>query len=193
VTDLVPVLVVLVPAIPLVGAGLALLARTARQADRLAMATAVVTAVAALILACTAFARGGRAALHGRWYLVDGASGLLLGVIAVVGLCSALVSPSYLRTTGRSWTTAARSRSLYYAALFVFWAALLAVPVAGVRDPLAAPPRWGLGASGRVLTSVRSPAGSKLDPFRAWTEAQLQSDPRVPLQRFAGAGGRAGL
>jgi hydrogenase-4 component F len=131
VTDLVPVLVVLVPAIPLVGAGLALLARTARQADRLAMATAVVTAVAALILACTAFARGGRAALHGRWYLVDGASGLLLAVIAVVGLCSALVSPSYLRTSGRSWTTAARSRSLYYAALFVFWAALLAVPVAG--------------------------------------------------------------
>ena len=130
-TDLVPVLVVLVPAIPLVGAGLALLARTARQADRLAMATAVVTAVAALILACTAFARGGQAALHGRWYLVDGASGLLLAVIAVVGLCSALVSPSYLRTSGRSWTTAARSRSLYYAALFVFWAALLAVPVAG--------------------------------------------------------------
>jgi transposase len=34
------------------------------------------------------------------------------------------------------------------------------------------------------LTSVRSPAGSKLDPFRAWTEAQLQSDPRVPLQRL---------
>lgn len=46
------------------------------------------------------------------------------------------------------------------------------------------PPRWGLGASDRVLTSVRSPAGSKLDPFRAWTEAQLQSDPRVPLQRL---------
>ena len=130
-TDLVPVLVVLVPAIPLVGAGLALLARTTRQADRLAMVTAVVTAVAALILACTAFARGGRAALHGRWYLLDGASGLLLAVIAVVGLCSALVSPSYLRTSGRSWTTAARSRSLYYAALFVFWAALLAVPVTG--------------------------------------------------------------
>ena len=36
-TDLVPVLVVLVPAIPLVGAGLALLARTTRQADRLAI------------------------------------------------------------------------------------------------------------------------------------------------------------
>ncbi len=69
--------------------------------------------------------------MHGRWYLLDGASGLLLAVIAIVGLCSALVSPSYLRTSGRSWTTAARSRSLYYAALFVFWAALLAVPVTG--------------------------------------------------------------
>jgi hypothetical protein len=55
------------------------------------------------------------------------------------------------------------------------------------------PPRWGLGASGRVLTSVRSSAGSKLDPFRAWTEAQLQSDPRVPLQRLRELGSRAGL
>ena len=152
-TDLVPVLVVLVPAIPLVGAGLALLARTTRQADRLAIATALVTAAAALILACTAFAHGGRAALHGRWYLLDGASGLLLAVIAVVGLCSALVSPSYLRTSGRSWTTAARSRSLYYAALFVFWAALLAVPVTGNLGRRVADRRGDdrrLGLAGRV-------------------------------------------
>ena len=84
-----------------------------------------------LALAAIALARGGRPALHGQWYLIDGASGVLLAVIAVVGLCSALVSPAYLRTSGRSWTTAARSRSLYYAALFVFWAALLAVPIAG--------------------------------------------------------------
>ena len=82
-------------------------------------------------LACIALSRGGSAPLRGQWYLVDGASGVLLAVIAVVGLCSALVSPAYLRTSGRSWTTAARSRSLYYAALFVFWAALLAVPIAG--------------------------------------------------------------
>ncbi len=130
-TDLVPILVAVAPAIPLAGAVVALLARTPRQADRLALAIAPPTAAAALALACTALARGGRPALHGQWYLIDGASGLLLAVIAVVGLCSVLVSPAYLRTSGRSWTTAARSRSLYYAALFVFWAALLAVPIAG--------------------------------------------------------------
>jgi hydrogenase-4 component F len=127
----VPILVAVAPAIPLAGAVVALLARTPRQADRLALAIAPPTAAAALALACTALARGGRPALHGQWYLIDGASGLLLAVIAVVGLCSVLVSPAYLRTSGRSWTTAARSRSLYYAALFVFWAALLAVPIAG--------------------------------------------------------------
>jgi len=131
VTDLVPTLVWLVPALPLTGMVLALLARSARGADAMARVVAVVTAAASLALAAIALARGGGPALYGRWYLVDGASGVLLAVIGVVGLCSALVSPSFLRTSGRSWTTAARSRSLYYAALFLFWAALLAVPVAG--------------------------------------------------------------
>jgi hydrogenase-4 component F len=134
VTDLAGVLVFVVPAIPVAGAALALLTRSARQADRVALVTAALTAAAALTLAVAALARAaqsGRAPIRGQWYLVDGASGVLLAVIAVVGLCSALVSPAYLRTSGRSWTTAARSRSLYYAALLTFWAALLAVPVAG--------------------------------------------------------------
>jgi hydrogenase-4 component F len=131
VTDHVSLLVALVPAIPLLGAVLTLLARSAQQADRVAFAAAVPTAVAALLLAGIALARGGRPALHGRWYLIDGASGVLLAVIAVIGLCSTLVSPAYLRTTGRNLTTAARSHSLYYGALFVFWAALLAVPISG--------------------------------------------------------------
>ncbi|MGO9750044.1 MAG: proton-conducting transporter membrane subunit [Solirubrobacteraceae bacterium] len=130
-TDVVPVLVAVVPAVPLAGAAVALLARSARLSDRLAFTTALLTAAPALVLAGIALARGGRPALHGHWYLIDGASGVLLAVIAVVGLCSALLSPAYLRTSGRSWTTAARSRRLYYAALFVFWAALLAVPIAG--------------------------------------------------------------
>ena len=130
-TDLAPVLAAVVPAVPLVGMVLALLARTPRQADLLATAVAIPTAAAGLILAAVALARGGEPALRGQWYLIDGASGVLLAVIAVVGLCSALVSPAYLRTSGRSWTTATRSRSLYYAALFLFWAALLAVPIVG--------------------------------------------------------------
>jgi hydrogenase-4 component F len=131
VTDLVPTLAAVVPAVPLVGMGLALLARTPRQADLLALATALLTAAAALTLAAIVLARGGLPALRGQWYLIDGASGVLLAVIAVVGLCSVLVSPAYLRTSGRRWTTATRSRSLYYAALFLFWSALLAVPIVG--------------------------------------------------------------
>jgi hydrogenase-4 component F len=130
-TDAVPILVTVVPAVPLLGAVLTLLARSARQADRIAVAMGLPTACAALVLAGIGFAHSGRAPLHGHWYLVDGASALLLSVIAVVGLCSTLVSPAYLRTSSRSLTTATRSRSLYYAALFVFWAALLAVPICG--------------------------------------------------------------
>jgi hydrogenase-4 component F len=76
-------------------------------------------------------ARGGAPAAHGAWYLLDGASGVMLAVTSIVGLCSSLLSPAYLRTSGRSWTTAARSRNLYYAALFLFWGALLAVPIVG--------------------------------------------------------------
>jgi len=131
VTDLVPALAALVPALPLAGLLLALLARTQRQADMAACCTALPTTAAALTLAAIALLHGGRPALHGQWYLIDGASGVLLAVTSVVGLCSTLLSPTYLRTSGRSWSTAARSRSLYYAALFLFWAALLAVPIAG--------------------------------------------------------------
>jgi hydrogenase-4 component F len=131
VTDLVPVLAAVVPALPLIGVPAALLVRTPRQADALAIAVAAATATAGLMLAAIAVAHGAEPALRGKWYLIDGASGVLLAVVSVVGLCSALVSPAYLRTSGRSWTTAARSRSLYYAALFLFWAALLAVPIVG--------------------------------------------------------------
>ena len=131
VTSMVPILAGVVPALPLVGALVPLLARTPRQADRLGLAVAVPTAAAALWLAVTVLARGGEPALRGQWYLIDGASGVLLAVIAVVGLCSALVSPSYLRTHRHGSSTATSSRTWYYTALFLFWAALLAVPIAG--------------------------------------------------------------
>ena len=130
-TELVPILAALVPGLPLLGALLVLAARTPRQADRIGVATAPLTAAAALLLAAIAVSRGGADALHGRWYFVDAATGVFVAVIAVVGLCSVLVSPGYLRTSGRSWFTATRSRTSYYAALHAFWAALLAVPITG--------------------------------------------------------------
>jgi hydrogenase-4 component F len=130
VTELVPLLAVLVPAIPLAAAGLVQLARTPAQADRVNVVLALVAAAVALVLAGTVLARGGGEPLRGDLYLLDGAAGVFLALIAVIGLCSALVSPAYLRTAGRSWLGAGRSRRWYYSALYVFWAVLLAVPIA---------------------------------------------------------------
>ena len=130
-TELVGVLAAVVPALPLACAVLLQATRTPTQADRLNVVTAVATAAVALVLAATVLAHDHGAALRGDRYLVDGASGVFLALIAVVGLCSALVSPAYLRTAGRSWFSAERSRHWYYAALYAFWAALLAVPIAG--------------------------------------------------------------
>ncbi|WP_053226489.1 proton-conducting transporter transmembrane domain-containing protein [Solirubrobacter soli] len=117
-----------VPLIALAGGLLTCLARTPAQADRLNSIAALATALAAFVLAALAIAGEER---HTRWLEIDGASGVFVAVIAAVGLCSALVSPAYLRTSGRSWFTAARSRRAYYAALHAFWAALLFVPLAG--------------------------------------------------------------
>jgi hydrogenase-4 component F len=121
-------LAVLVPLLALAGGGVVCLGRTPVSTDRLSVAAAPVVAGAALVLAALALAGTER---HTRWLEIDAASGIFVAVIAVVGLCSALVSPSYLRTGGRSWFTAARSRRAYYAAFYAFWAALLIVPLAG--------------------------------------------------------------
>ncbi len=129
-TELARTLAALTVAVPLLGAIVACLARTPRQADRLARIAGVATAAVALTLAAIALARGASAPFHGRWYLIDGASGLFLAVSGTVGLASVLVSPSYLRSSGRSWLSATASHRWYYAALFVFWAAVLAIPVA---------------------------------------------------------------
>jgi len=47
------------------------------------------------------------------------------------GTTSALVSPAYLTDSSRSFFPAAHARRFYYLAFFLFWAALLAVPIAG--------------------------------------------------------------
>jgi len=131
VTELVPYLVALVVALPLLAGALLQLPRTPGGADRLNAALSLPTAGVALALAAIALSRGGAEALRGDLYLVDGASGVYLALIAVVGLCSALVSPVYLRSAGRSWFSAERSRHRYYGALHLFWGVLLAVAIAG--------------------------------------------------------------
>ncbi len=101
-----------------------------RQVARVAIAAALPVAGSALTLAGLAF-RHAAHPVFGRWIVVDAAGGLLLAVIAVVGLASMLASASYLRGASNSFMTRIRPERGYFVVLLVFWAALLAVPVAG--------------------------------------------------------------
>ncbi len=123
-------LVYAVLAAPLGAAALVGLMPTAAAADRLNLAASVLTAGLALALAAVALLAAPDQAASGEWYLVDAASGVFLALIAVIGLASAAVSPAHLRHAGRSWFSARRSRATYYAAFNLFWAVLIAVPLA---------------------------------------------------------------
>ncbi len=116
-------------AAPTAAALLAVGMRTPRAADAANLAAAALTAAIALVLAAITLARGGAPPLQDGWYRLDAASGVFLALTAVVGLASAVLSASYLNHAGRSWFRAARSRAWYYAALNLFWAALLAIPM----------------------------------------------------------------
>jgi hydrogenase-4 component F len=129
VTEAAGILVVVLLAVPLVAAAFVPLARTPRVADRLNLAAATLTTVVGLALAALALAEAPGLAARSSWYQLDVAAGIFLAVIALVGMASAAASPAYLRHAGRSFVSARRSRALYYAALNVFWALLLAVPL----------------------------------------------------------------
>ncbi len=122
-------LVIAMLALPAAGALLCWLAPGARWADRVHAVTAVLTAGVAVAVAAWAAADAPGVARAG-WYMVDGAAAVFLAVVALVGLASALLSPVYLRHAGRSWFRADRSRAWYYATFHLFWAALLAIPIA---------------------------------------------------------------
>jgi len=64
---------------------------------------------------------------RGRWYVVDPATAVYLVVIATIGLLSALLSPSYLGAGRAGFFAHRRSGAAYFAAFYLFWAALLAV------------------------------------------------------------------
>ncbi len=129
-TDAATPLVVALLAAPLATAlGAALMPGT-RAADRFNLAGAVVTSALALTLAATALLEAPGVAARATWYLLDVPAGLFLALVGVIGLASAGASPAYLRHGGRSFLSARRSRAAYYAAFNMFWAALLAVPLA---------------------------------------------------------------
>ena len=121
-------LVVAVPALPVACGLLVQFARTPATADRINIAGAVMTAAAALTLAIISLAHSATPT-EGSWYVLDGATGVFLVVVAVVGLLSALVSPTYLAGAGRGFFRAARARAWYYLGLHLFWAVLLALPL----------------------------------------------------------------
>ena len=81
-------------------AGVALVAAAPRRhLAWVGVAAGVATAAAAVALAAVALADPGQREL-GRWVVVDPAGGLLVGVIGIVGLASAVVSPQLLAGRG---------------------------------------------------------------------------------------------
>ncbi len=97
---------------------------------RAALTGTVATAVLALCLAGRAVADPGHPVI-GSWIVIDAGSGLLLAVIAMTGLTSVLLSPGWLRGATGSVVAARHRHRAYYTVLLVFWAILLAVPLAG--------------------------------------------------------------
>jgi hydrogenase-4 component F len=114
---------------PLVVVAALLAARDLRQLDVVNRVAAPICAALIGAVAVVGIAHAGDP-VHGSWYLLDGVGGVFLGVIGVVGLISAMTSPVYLHDHRRAHTGAVRSRQFYYGGLYVFWAALVAVPLA---------------------------------------------------------------
>ncbi|WP_411276926.1 proton-conducting transporter membrane subunit [Gaiella sp.] len=122
-------LVTVVLVLPLVGAGAAGVVSRGWLC-RVMTGIAVLTALAALTLAAVALLEPTHREL-GRWIVVDPAGGIIVGVIACVGVASALVSPQFLSMRRGSLFQAGRADRIYWATFFAFWAVLLAVPLAG--------------------------------------------------------------
>lgn len=122
-TDVLAVAALVLP--PCAAAVLAL-PLSARAAGRLNLVLALLVAAAPAALAARQLAHVGDV-LRGSWYAVDPAGGVFLLVIVTVGLLSALASPSYLVGRRSSFFADGRAQAAYYAALYLFWGALLAV------------------------------------------------------------------
>jgi hydrogenase-4 component F len=119
-------LLIAVPAVPVAVALLVRLSRTPGGADRVNVIGGSVAAVVALTASIVGLVHGARG-LHDSWFLLDRAGACFLAVIAVVGWCSAIVSPTYLAGAGKSLFSARRARAWYYTAFYLFWGALLAL------------------------------------------------------------------
>lgn len=106
----------------------ALAAPRERVAAAAAIIASVPTALAGGLLALLALADpASRDA--GDWIVLDAAGGVLLGVVAAVGLAAVLFSPAYGPGAHAEPGTRPAPWRTYYASLLAFWALLLAVPL----------------------------------------------------------------
>jgi hydrogenase-4 component F len=119
-------------AVPLVPAASAVLVGVAprRAIATLGLVAACLSGVVAIALAVVAIVDADDP-VSGDWLVVDATAGLFVGVIGVVGLASALTSPSYLGTAHTELVRPERGARLYYGTFLAFWAVLVAVPLAG--------------------------------------------------------------
>lgn len=101
-----------------------------RAVQPAAVAGLVLSGGVAVALAIVALADPADLEVTG-WVVIDAAAGLMVGVIGLVGLASALASPSYLRTATSGLFGARHGTRAYYASLAAFVAVLTAVPLAG--------------------------------------------------------------
>ncbi len=115
-------------ALPLLAA-LAIPLAPGPRAGRLNALCAVAIALAAAALGVYALTLTGEPP-HGSWYVLDAPAGVFLIVVATIGLLSALASPAHLGSGRGSFFGERAPRRSYYVAFQLFWAALLAIPLA---------------------------------------------------------------
>ena len=116
-------------AVPLLTA-LAVAAVPRRAVQPTALAGLAASGAAALALAAVCLARPSALEVS-NWVAIDAAAGLLVGVIGLVGVASAIASPSYLAAAPTGLFGATNGARAYYAVLAAFVGVLTAVPLAG--------------------------------------------------------------
>lgn len=99
-----------------------------RLADRLNLGTCLITAGLAGAL-CGISLFGGEVMRQG-WVVLDRAGAVMVAVIALVGLLSAFASAGRVTASAPRWAGGRVALLPYWSAFQLFWAALLAVPLA---------------------------------------------------------------
>jgi hydrogenase-4 component F len=101
-----------------------------RSVQPVAIVGLVLSGVVSISLAAVALAAPAELEVSG-WVVIDAAAGLMVGVIGLVGLASALMSPAHLDSASAGLFGTRHGPRGYYGALAAFVAVLTAVPLAG--------------------------------------------------------------